>query len=267
MDAPVLLRAAQDPQRVFRCCCNVVQKEIIITMVITLAICTLTWNRMLLAPIKLIAVFLHEFGHASAAWLSGANVAHMEVNEKFGGVTHFRGGVLWLILPAGYTGSVIWGSFFVLMTWSALSLRIAAVLFVIAAVATMGCLRMKGTTVFCAACALGLALRILILLVAAIVIGLWVLEAYVKLSFSPLRWCMVSFGTMCVFYAVYDCFEDVVCRRVDGKQGKSDAVLFHEAFGGSPYFWGTLWAIISIAAAAGAIYGAVVLSSDRCVRT
>ena len=43
-------------------------------------------------PMKLISIFIHEMGHASAAWITGGKVDKVEVYSNEGGVTNFRGG-------------------------------------------------------------------------------------------------------------------------------------------------------------------------------
>lgn len=65
------------------------------------------------------------------------------MNENFGGVTISRGGTRWITLSAGYIGSVIWGSFFILMTWNDLCTRIAAGVFIFACIVTVFILRVQ----------------------------------------------------------------------------------------------------------------------------
>jgi len=60
-------------------------------------------------PMKLISIFIHEMGHASAAWLTGGKVDKIEVYENEGGVTNFRNGWKPAIIPAGYVGVSFWG--------------------------------------------------------------------------------------------------------------------------------------------------------------
>ena len=52
-------------------------------------------------PLKLIAVFVHEFGHATACWMTGGKVTGIEVQSNEGGVTKYVGGWRWFIIPAG----------------------------------------------------------------------------------------------------------------------------------------------------------------------
>lgn len=45
----------------------------------------------LLKPVRLLAVFVHEFGHASACWMTGGSVKKIEVYNNEGGVTGYTG--------------------------------------------------------------------------------------------------------------------------------------------------------------------------------
>jgi hypothetical protein len=45
----------------------------------------------LLKPVRLLSVFVHEFGHASACWLTGGSVKKIEVYNNEGGVTGYTG--------------------------------------------------------------------------------------------------------------------------------------------------------------------------------
>lgn len=112
----------------------------------------------LMKPLRLLAVFLHEFSHAALAWMTGGQVTGIEVNEnegntnlwhspeelltailimmldisppykrltdsifvvhKLGGVTKYRGGCRICIIPAGYTGCAFWAGLFVALSGS-----------------------------------------------------------------------------------------------------------------------------------------------------
>ncbi|KAF8407798.1 hypothetical protein HHK36_006934 [Tetracentron sinense] len=84
------------------------------------------WRTILLTPFKLITVFLHEASHAIACKLTCGQVEGIQVHANEGGVTQTRGGVYWLILPAGYLGSSFWGMVFILASTNLLTARIAA---------------------------------------------------------------------------------------------------------------------------------------------
>ena len=152
-----------------RCCCNDWQFESLVVIGTTALVTLFLWNSVLLAPFKLIAVFLHEFSHALATWVTCGRVVaiqvsvalylvcamsamcyecvcapvYAQINENYGGMIRTDGGVRWLILSAGYTGSVVWGCFFMLMSWTKGATRVAAGLFMLSCVGTCVVLRIE----------------------------------------------------------------------------------------------------------------------------
>jgi hypothetical protein len=89
-------------------------------------------NTVIVKPMKLISIFIHEMGHASAAWLTGGKVDKIEVYENEGGVTNFRNGWKPAIIPAGYVGVSFWGGVFVALSGSQIGATVAAGIFILA---------------------------------------------------------------------------------------------------------------------------------------
>ena len=73
-------------------------------------------NTFILYPFRLLTTFLHEISHAIACWITCGDVHKIRVFDNEGGVTHYAGGCRVLIIPAGYVGSAIWGSLFVMFS-------------------------------------------------------------------------------------------------------------------------------------------------------
>ena len=71
------------------------------------------WGWRLLYPVRLFVTFLHEFGHAFGALISGGSVEYIRINPDSGGLTVTRGGSPGLIILGGYLGSVIFGNILV----------------------------------------------------------------------------------------------------------------------------------------------------------
>ena len=63
-----------------------------------------------LYPITLLVTFLHEFGHAFGALISGGKVLSIQINKDGSGLTTSQGGWENLILIGGYLGSIIFGN-------------------------------------------------------------------------------------------------------------------------------------------------------------
>jgi len=64
----------------------------------------------LLYPIRLFVTFLHEFGHAAGALITGGAVEYITIEPNSAGVTSTFNGNLTVILMGGYIGSAIFGN-------------------------------------------------------------------------------------------------------------------------------------------------------------
>lgn len=68
------------------------------------------WDSVLVFPFKILTVFFHELSHGIAAVVTGGSVEGISLSTDQSGFCITRGGSLWLILTAGYLGSLAWGS-------------------------------------------------------------------------------------------------------------------------------------------------------------
>jgi len=68
------------------------------------------WGWRLLYPIRLFVTFMHEFGHAFGALITGGSVDYIRIEPNSGGLTVTRGGNTPLILMGGYLGSALFGN-------------------------------------------------------------------------------------------------------------------------------------------------------------
>lgn len=67
------------------------------------------WDSMLLMPIKYLTVFFHELSHGLAAVLTGGSIIRIELSSNLGGVCWTSGGIRFIVISAGYLGSLVWG--------------------------------------------------------------------------------------------------------------------------------------------------------------
>lgn len=67
-------------------------------------------GRKILYPIQLFVTFLHEFGHAIGAVLTGGGVEEVQINADGSGFTRTRGGSRAVTIMGGYLGSAIFGN-------------------------------------------------------------------------------------------------------------------------------------------------------------
>ncbi|XP_065618730.1 uncharacterized protein LOC112004855 isoform X1 [Quercus suber] len=103
-------------------CCNHGQVVFLITVSVCAVVILALWRTFLLKPFKLVTVFLHEASHAVDCKLSCGHVEGIKVNVDEGGTTQTRGGVYWLILPAGFF-------FWSFLQWTLRGLCIGFILF------------------------------------------------------------------------------------------------------------------------------------------
>jgi len=68
------------------------------------------WENPLVYPIKLLTVFFHELSHGLAAVITGGSMHTIELTADQGGLCWTAGGSWFLILSAGYLGSLLWGA-------------------------------------------------------------------------------------------------------------------------------------------------------------
>lgn len=69
-----------------------------------------SFGQLVLYPVTLLVTFLHEFGHALGAILTGGEVEGLQVNPDGSGYTSTRGGSPGFILMGGYVGSSVLGN-------------------------------------------------------------------------------------------------------------------------------------------------------------
>lgn len=226
-------------------CCDKDQKLFLATVgVFTLVILAL-WRTFLLTPFKLITVFLHEASHAIACKLTCGEVMGMEVHANEGGVTQTRGGVYWLILPAGYLGSSFWGMLLILASTGLLTSRIAA-----------GCLGVALLIVLFVAknwTLRGLCIGFIIFLAV-----IWILQE--KTTVRILRYVILFIGVMNSLFSVYDIYDDLISRRVNSSDAEKFAEICPCPCNGVA--WGVIWGMISFICLSASVYiGLVILST------
>ncbi len=69
-----------------------------------------SFGNFVLYPVTLLVTFLHEFGHALGAILTGGTVESMQINPNGSGYTVTRGGSPSVVVMGGYLGSALLGN-------------------------------------------------------------------------------------------------------------------------------------------------------------
>ncbi|MEL6865802.1 MAG: M50 family metallopeptidase [Bacteroidota bacterium] len=93
----------------------------------------------ILYPINLLVTFLHEFGHALGAWLTGGGVMEIMINQDGSGYAKTYGGSRAIVLMGGYIGSALLGNLLFYIgvrqpRYSGIALYVLAALMVVVAI-------------------------------------------------------------------------------------------------------------------------------------
>lgn len=228
-------------------CCNNDQLSSIFLIVGYALLILKLWRVQILHPFKILTVFLHELGHATAVWLTCGKVTGMEVHPNEGGVTKYVGGLALIVIPAGYLGSAVWGSALVVASANTLASEIAAgvlifFLFVFLFFAENGYLRV-------------LNLGFIVLLGGTLACQMlnW------TNGVNVLEYLTLFIGTMSCLFSIYDIYDDLISRRVN----ESDASKFAEMTKTSSRCWGIIWGVMALCTLIGAVYFHILLLSDE----
>ena len=196
-----------------------------IALILIFIVISLLWGTVVLYPLKIFVVFMHEVSHGLAAYLTGGSIVEIEINPQQGGHALTKGGNPFWILTAGYLGSLIWGGIILLMAARTHFDKTISVLIGIGMVGiTIGFGSDKFTYLF------GVGFGI-----ALIAIGLFLPEA-------ANDWILRIIGTTSCLYAILDIKSDVL----DRSHLRSDARMLAELTNLPTLFWGVVWIIVAV---------------------
>lgn len=198
--------------------------EIIILSAIALA-SYFVWNTIIIYPIKLIVVTLHEISHGIAAVISGGEVISLDIGFNLGGKCTTQNGEQMLIASSGYLGSFIFGA----LIFSAAYMKRYGnwMLGIIAAIVLLFITNLSQNMNFN-----------LILFSSVIIIAL--LKNFAPQIIS--NYLIKTIGLVSCFYVAIDIFEDVLSQD----QLVSDATILAGVSGISEVIWGIVWLAITI---------------------
>ena len=183
------------------------------------------WDSFVVYPFRIFVVFLHEISHGLAAILTGGAIESIGLSFDEGGVCRTRGGSAFLILNAGYLGSLMWGAtFLVLGERRRRSRTVIALIGAFTLVVTLLYVR----TLF--GFGYGLAAALALLAVAA------------KLRPAVSEILLAAIGATSALYAVWDVASDVLLRH----SNESDAAALAQLTGIPAIVWGVAWIAVSV---------------------
>lgn len=187
----------------------------------------LFWSTKALYPLKMFTVLLHETSHGLAAMLTGGRFHQIELSGQQGGLATTSGGWRFLVLSAGYLGSMLFGG--LILRLSAKAERDKTVMKVIGFVV----------------------IGIGVLLVRPIIgFGFLFTELFgatlVLLGFFAPNWANDSvlkvIGLTSMLYAIIDIKSDILDRTVH----TSDAYRLFELTGIPSVIWGVIWITLAV---------------------
>ncbi|MFC1669024.1 M50 family metallopeptidase [Spirochaetota bacterium] len=199
--------------------------KILISLLVICLLIILFWNTIVVYPIKIFVVLLHEISHGIAAVITGGSIVKIEISSNQGGVCYTLGGLRFIILSAGYLGSMFWGGLILVMASRSkfdkyISIIIGVIILIITAVFIRN--------------AFGLIYGIVFSLVM-VALG-WFVNMEVN------DFILKVIGLTSILYAIIDIKDDLLTRQIPS----SDASMLGKFYFGSSTFWGILWVIIAL---------------------
>jgi hypothetical protein len=188
----------------------------------------LLWATPLVLPLRVFVVLLHEISHAVAGLVTGGSVERIVVHANEGGATWIRGGNAFIVLSAGYLGSLLWGLGMIEVAGARPKLRRRA---------------LAGLGVFVLVVAL-IYVRNLFGFVFTAAAGAALVVAGARLKPRGVASVLLVLGLTSALYAVLDIRSDILARP----HLESDAHMLAELTGIPTIAWGLLWAGLAIAA-------------------
>jgi hypothetical protein len=198
----------------------------LVIVLIMLGISLAFWNSIVLYPVKVFVVLLHELSHGLAAVVTGGSIVKIEINERIGGACYTTGGWQFLVVSAGYVGSMILGG----------------ILFMLAQRSTMSRWLSVGIGSMCVLVTV-LFVRTLFGLVFGIVFGAALFAASRYLPSNFLELVLQYLGGMSCIYSLVDVKEDLLTTRA----GLTDAVILAQMTHIPAIVWGIFWSLLSLA--------------------
>lgn len=196
-----------------------------IALLLIFFVIVLLWNTVVIYPLKIFVVFMHEVSHGLAGIATGGGFQKFQVNPQQGGHAYTWGGSEFWVLTAGYLGSLLWGGLILLLAARTHFGKVVSTLIGIGMVAiTIG----FGSDTFTYLFGIGFG-------IALIAIGLFVPEVVND-------WILRIIGITSCFYAILDIKSDIL----DRSHLRSDARMLAELTNLPTLFWGILWIVIAI---------------------
>ncbi len=197
-----------------------------IALLLIFIVIVFLWDTLVVYPLKIFVVFMHEVSHGLAAIVTGGSVVEIQVNPQQGGHALTQGGSRFWTLTAGYLGSLLWGGLILLLAARTHFDKAISILVGLGMVAiSIGFGESTFTYLF------GIGFGVVLLAV-----GFFLPEVVND-------WILRVIGVTSCLYAILDIKSDVLDRA----HLRSDARMLSEVTGLPTEFWGILWILVAIA--------------------
>jgi hypothetical protein len=188
----------------------------------------LLWATPVVYPLKIFVVLLHELSHALAGLATGGDIESIVLTPNEGGATFVRGGSPFLMLSAGYLGSLAWG--LILLEAARAPARWLRLI-----VGATGGLMMAVALFF---------VRNIFGLVFSLAFGAALVLASRRLRPAANAALLTVLGLTSSLYALLDIRSDILQRP----DAESDAHMLAQLTGIPTLVWGVLWGGIALLA-------------------
>ncbi len=200
------------------------------------------WNTIIMKPIKLFTVFLHELGHAFMAAVTGTSITGLSIyfNES-GHVISLPKDRLaaFLIANGGYLGSVLFAIGILLLKNTKFKKYIIGTIAIVFLGVTF---RYSGIISFT--------------MLYSVIFAAFAIIVYMAQNDKLHEWVIEIIGIGSVTYAIYDTFVDTILLQVNGmfglfnlgKMPVTDAVLLSRLTHIPSVIWGIVWLVVALLA-------------------
>ena len=185
------------------------------------------WESIFIYPIKLLTILFHEAGHALATVATGGKVKEIVINKRLGGLTLHQGGNRFLILNAGYLGSILLGFLFFYLTYTKAGEHVLTLTGLLILLLTLLWVKTSFTMGFC------------------ILTGMLLIAAGVFLTGAFENFIARFIGLSCILYSVIEISK--YRRMLEYYRGQygTDAEQLQSLTGVHAMGWAIVWSILS----------------------
>lgn len=215
------------------------------------------WDSLIIKPLKLFSVFLHELGHALMAFIFGHGIQAFKVNLNESGYTIVQSKgwfSSFMIANGGYLGSVLFAVLILYLKKTSLRKYILGTLAIVFLVVSIKFSGFSFTLVY------------------SILFAVAVLVLYMIQNDRLTDWVIDIFGVASAAYAIYDTFVDTILLQLNvhfqllkgwgGKQPFTDAVQLEKLTFIPAIVWGIIWMFIAFFA----VYSTLLKGSSKSRR-